>query len=177
MGVVKQIDIKNRTYYFYNDIINLKTFDARLLKIDKKSYKDICIYIIGYITIKRIGDCENIYSVNLLHLRIDHASGYIEEKGVNKYLVFDSTDENKELLKKYNYSFNGIKHKIKKVCSNECDYEKDYMKIKFNSDDNLLLNKPLEFHNITITIRSVFKKDGKLYPQLFLDDTLYELGS
>ena len=102
MGEIKQIDIKNRTYYFYNDIIDLKDFDARLLKIDKKSYKNIGIYNIGYITIKKIDDCENIYSVNPLYLLINHANGYIEEKGVNKYLVFDSTDENKELLKKYN---------------------------------------------------------------------------
>ena len=84
---------------FYNDIIDLKDFDARLLKIDKKSYKNIGIYNIGYIAIKKIDDYENIYSVNPLYLTITHASGYIEEKGVNKYLVFDSTDENKELLK------------------------------------------------------------------------------
>ena len=90
-------------------------------------------------------------------------------------MVFDSTDENKELLKKYNYVFNGIRDKIKEVSSDECDYEKDYMKIKFNSDDNLPLNKQLKFHNMTITIRSVFEKYGKLYPQVFLDDTLYEL--
>ena len=70
-----------------------------MLKIDKKLYKDIGIYNIGYIRIKTIGDCENIYSVNPLYLLINHASGYIEEKGVNKYLIFDSTDENKELLK------------------------------------------------------------------------------
>ena len=113
MGALKPIDIKNRTYYFYNDIINLKNFDARLLKIDKKSYKNIGIYNIGYITIKKIDDYENIYSVNPLYLIIDHASGYIEEKGVNKYLVFDSTDENKELLKKYNV-FDGIMVKSKK---------------------------------------------------------------
>ena len=99
MGVVKQIDIKNRTYYFYNDMINIKKFDSNLLKIDKKSYKDIGIYNIGYITIKKIDDCENIYSVNPLYLLVNHANGYIEEKGVNKYLIFDSTDENKELLK------------------------------------------------------------------------------
>ena len=99
MGVVKQIDIKNRTYYFYNNIIDLKNFDARLLKIDKKSFKGIDIYYIGYITIKKIDDCENIYSVNPLYLLVNHANGYIEEKGVNKYLIFDSTDENKELLK------------------------------------------------------------------------------
>ena len=176
MGTIKQIDIKNRTHYFYNDIIDLKDFDARLLKIDKKSYKNIGIYNIGYITIKKIDDCENIYSVNPLHLLIAHVNRYIEEKDVNKYLVFDSTDENKELLKKYNDVFNGIRDKIKEINSDECDYEKDYMKIKFNSDDNLPLNKPLKFHNMTITIRSVFKEDGKLYPQVFLEDTLYELS-
>ena len=99
MGEVKQINIKNRTYYFYNDIINLKNFESKLLKIDKKSYKNIGIYNIGYITIKKIDDYENIYSVNPLYLLVNHASGYIEEKGVNKYLIFDSTDENKELLK------------------------------------------------------------------------------
>ena len=74
-----------------------------------------------------------------MYLNITHANGYIEEKGVNKYLVFDSTDENKELIKKYNV-FNGIRDKIKEINSNECDYEKDYMKIKFNSHDDLPLN-------------------------------------
>ena len=101
-----------------------------MLKIDKKSYKDIGIYNIGYITIKKIDDYENIYSVNPLYLIVDHASGYIEKKGVNKYLVFDSvelhsTDENKELLKKYNDVFSGIRNRIKKINSDECDYEKD----------------------------------------------------
>ena len=144
MGSVKQINVKNRTYDFYNDMINIKKFDSNLLKIDKKSYKDIGIYNIGYITIKKIDDYENIYSVNPLYLLVNHASGYIEEKGVNKYLIFDSTDENKELLKKYNDVWNGIKDKIKEVSSGECDYEKDYMKIKFNSDDELPLNKPLK---------------------------------
>ena len=83
-----------------------------MLKIDKKSYKNI-VNTIGYITIKKIDDCEKIYSVNLLYLRIDYANGYTEEKGVNKYLIFYSTDENKVLLKKYNDVFNGIKDKKK----------------------------------------------------------------
>ena len=90
MGEVKQINIKNQTYYFYNDIISIKNFDARLLKIDKKSYKDIGIYNIGYITKKKIDDCEDIYSVNPLYLFIDHASGYVEEKNLNPlYLNID----------------------------------------------------------------------------------------
>ena len=158
MGKIRQINIK-----------------SNLLKIEKKSYKSIVIYNNGYITIKKIDYCENINSVNPLYLNITHASGYIEEKGVNKYLVFDSTDENKELIKKHNDVFNGIRDKIKETNSDECDYEKDYMKIEFNSDDGFLLKKPLKFHLMTITIRSAFEKDGKLYPQVFLYDTFYEL--
>ena len=77
-----------------------------------------------------------VKKVNPLDLNITHANGYIKEKGVNKYLVFDSTGENKELIKKYNDVFNGIRDKINEINSNECDYEKDYMKIKFNSDDD-----------------------------------------
>ena len=138
---------------------NIKNFDLILLKIDRKSYKGIGIYNIGFISIKKIDDCETIYSVNPLYLLVNHANGYIEEKGENKYLILDSTDENKELLKKYNDVWNGIKNKIEEVSSGECDYEKDYMKIKFNSDDNLPLNKPLKFHNMTIIIRSVFEEN------------------
>ena len=80
MRKVKQIEIKYRTYYFYNDIINLKNFESNLLKIDKKHYKAIDIFYIGYMTIEKISDCENIHDVNPLHLLVNHASGYIEEK-------------------------------------------------------------------------------------------------
>ena len=73
MGLVKQIDIKSQTYYFYN-MINIKKFDSNLLKIDTKSYKDIGIYNIGYITSKKIDDYENIYSLNPLYLTTAHAS-------------------------------------------------------------------------------------------------------
>ena len=104
MRPVKHIDIKNWTYYFYNDVIDLQSFKSNLLNIAQKSYKDIGIYDIGYITIKKIDDCKNICRVNPLHLRINHASRYIEEINENKYLIFDSMElhsihENKELLK------------------------------------------------------------------------------
>ena len=99
MGEVKQIEIKNRTYYFYNDMINLKNFDSNQLKIDKKHYKGINIYQIGYIMIKNIDDCKDIYDINPLYLLVNYASGYIKEKNGNKYLIFDdSINENKELL-------------------------------------------------------------------------------
>ena len=87
MGKVKQIEIKSRSYYFYNNMINLKNFESNLLKIDKKHYKGIDIYYIGYITIKKIGDCENIQSVSLFYLLINQASGYIEEKNGNTWFL------------------------------------------------------------------------------------------
>ena len=147
MGEVKQKNIKNWTYYFYNDIIDIKNFDVRLLEIDKKSYKNIGIYNTGYIAIKKIDDCKNIRSVNALYLIIAHANGYVKGKGVSKYSVFDSTDENKELLKKCNDVFNGLRDKIKEISRGEFDYKKDSIKIKFNYDDKLPLNKTLKFHN------------------------------
>ena len=136
-------------------MISLKNFEPNLLKIDKKSYRNIGIYNVGYI----------------VYLKVNHANRYIEEKIENKYLIFDATDENKELLKIYAGVWNGIKNKINAINSSECNYEKDYMKIKFNSDDDLPLNKPLKFHMMTIILRSVFG-DGKLYPQVFLNDAL-----
>ena len=126
MGTVKQANSKSRTYYVYNDIIDLENFKQNLLKI-------------GYITIKKNDDCENINSVNPLYLCSIHASGYIEEINGSNYLIFDSTDENKKVTKKYSDVFNRIKDKIKEVCGDEYNSEKDFMKIKFSSDDNLPL--------------------------------------
>ena len=76
---VKSIKIKNHKYYFFNDIINIKDFDSNLLKIDKKSYKNIGIWNIGYITIKKTDDYENIYSVNPLNLTISSAVGHLKK--------------------------------------------------------------------------------------------------
>ena len=158
-------------------MINLKNFDSNLLKIDKKHYKEINIYYIGYITIKKIHYCENIYSLNPLHLLVNHTSGYIKEKNGNKYLVFDdSVNENKALLKKYTDVWDGIKNEIKATnCGGGNNQRKDYIKIKFNSDDDLALKKPLKFHAMTIIISSVFKESGKFCQQVFLDECLYEL--
>ena len=93
-------------------------------------------------------------------------------------MIFDdSVNENKGLLKKYADVWDGIKNEIRTINGGkENDYEKNYMKIKFNSDDDLPLNKPLKFHAMVIIMRSVSEEDDKLYPQVFLDDTLYELS-
>ena len=108
-------------------------------------------------------------------MRIDNASGYIEEINEDKYLVFDVRDENKELLKRYDDVFNGLIDKIKKIDDDWLEYTKDYMKIKFNSDDILPLNKTLKIHAMTVTIRCVISEDNKLYPQVFSDGALYSL--
>ena len=79
-------------------MINIKNFHSNLLKIDKKLYKDIDIYYIGYITIKKFGDCENIHSVNPLYLIIHSATGHFKEKSYEKYLILDSTDKYEEVL-------------------------------------------------------------------------------
>ena len=80
MGEIKQINIKSRTYYFYNDRVDLKNFDAKLLKIDKKDYNEIDIYYIGYVTVKKIDNCNNINSANPLYLMIDEMIGHFEKK-------------------------------------------------------------------------------------------------
>ena len=94
MNTTKQINIKNGTYYFYNYIIDIENFDAELLKIDENHTNTLILLILD-MSHKKNGDCMNINSVNPLYLGITHANGYIEEKDSNKYLVFDSTDENK----------------------------------------------------------------------------------
>ena len=146
-----------------------------MLKIDKKDYNEIDIYYIGYVTIKKIAD-YNINCVNPLYLIINEMTGYFEEKNENKYLVLDDVDGNKEVLKKYEEVWEGIKKEIETINGGEkIEYGKDFLKIRFESNDDLPLNKPVKLRLLTIIIRSVFSENGKFYPQFFLDDALYEL--
>ena len=139
MGKVKELNIKNRTYYF-NDIINIKDFHSNLLRIDKKQYKDIDIYYIGYITVKKNGDCENINSVNLLYLMIHPATGYFKDKYGEKYLINDSTEKYDEVL-------SGIKNKIETInVGKVLFYKKNYARIGVNTDDDVPLIKPLKWN-------------------------------
>ena len=92
----------------------------------------------------------------------------LKKNNENKYLILDSTDEDKEpLKKKYSNVWSGIKNKTKEISVGECDYDKDFMNIKFNSNDDSLLNKPLKFHSVAIIIRSVFEENDILYLQVF----------
>ena len=156
--------------------INLKDFDAIFLKIDKKHYSKIDIYYIAYVTVKKIDNCKNINCVNPLYLMIDEMIGDFEEKHENKYLVLDDADKNKEFSRKYEEVWKGIKKEIQTINGGKkIEYEKDYMKMTFKSNDDSPLNKPIKLRLLTIIIRCVISKNGIFYPQLFLDDALCEL--
>ena len=168
MGEVQELNIKNRTYYYFHDVIDIKDFQSNLLKIDKKQYNNIDIYYIGYITIKKIGEWENIHSVNPLYFIIYSATGYLKKKDGEKYLILDSTE-------KYDEVFSGIKKEIETINGGkELIYEKDYAKIGVNIDDDVPLNKQLKFPTLTIIIRCIFQKGKELDPQIYLDECLYE---
>ena len=122
-------------------MINLKDFNPKLLKLDRKSTLDINIYYIGYVTKKAE---YNIDSVNPLYLLINDLDGFIEEEEGSKYLNISLTYNNNDVLVKYAEVWRGIKDQIKKINNGSVgEYAEDYMKIKFDSDDNLPLNKIL----------------------------------
>ena len=132
--------------------------------------------------VKQTDDCNNINSVNPLYLMIDKMIGdfecnSVEEKSGNKYLVLDDDiDENKEISSKYKKVWEGIKKEIETINGGKkIEYGKDFLKHLFESNDDLPLNKPIKLRLLTIIIRCAFSEDDKFYPQLFLDDALYEL--
>ena len=127
-------------------------------------------------TVKKIDNCKNINSVNPLYLMIHEMIGHFEVKNENKYLLLDDVNKNKEVSKKYEEVWKSVKKEIETINGGEkIEYEKDFEKIRFESNDDLPMNKPIKLRLLTIIIRCVFSEDGKFYPQLFLDDALYEL--
>ena len=116
-----------------------------------------------------------INSVNPLYLIFNKVNGYFEEINGNKYLTLVPTNENKEKIKKYEELWSKIRDLIRSITKNSDDYDEKYMKIKFNSDDELPLNKMIEIPSMIIVVRAVFHENNKYYPQVFLDEYLYEL--
>ena len=173
MGEIKQINIKNRTY-FYNDIINLDEFDGSKIKVDRKKFKDIGIYYRGYEYKKKITECNEINSVNPLYLRIIDMKGQLKKgKGDNVWYLINFGDA--DILRKFANIWKSIRAKIEENTGGIVQYDKNYMKIKFESNDNLPTDNIINMHQVTIIIRSVFAQNGTFYPELFLDDALYEL--
>ena len=171
---IKEIDIKNQTYYFFDDIINIKNFDANNIKIDEKSYRNIFIYYTGHVTVKG-SKYVKINSVNPLYLVFNNVNRYFEEINENEYLTLVPTNENKEKIKKYKELCSKITDLIMSISKNSDDYGEKYMKIKFNSDDELPLNKTIEIPTMIIIVRAIFYENNKYNPQVFLDERLYKI--
>ena len=127
----KDVNIKSRTYYFFNDVINVENLDPNNIEIDEKSYKEILIYYIGYVMIKD-SKCVKIYSVNPLYLIFSKVNGYFEEINKNKYLTLVPTNESKEKIKQHEELWSQIRDLIRSITKNADDYDEKYMKIKFN---------------------------------------------
>ena len=123
--VTKQMNLKNRSYYFWNDQIWLNKFDAKNLKLDKQSYEDMHIHYIGYVTKKPE---YNIDSVNPLYLIIKGFEEYVEKNNDNKYLTIALTDNNNnQVLVDYANVWNGILEQIKKINNGKIkEWGKDY---------------------------------------------------
>ena len=158
----RQLNIKDRIYYFYNDSINVLNFEASNLKLDKKTWKDIDIYFIGYVD-KKPG--WKVNSVNPLYLLINRVHGIISEKNGFKILSIDKGDA---VLKKYDQVFAGIKHHIKNISDEEVNFNIDYDKIKFLTDDSLPLGKLSSFPTMAVVIRCFFKTRWHLLPSILL---------
>ena len=123
------------------------------------------IYYIGYVT--KMPEW-NVNSVNPSYLMINKLDGFIEEKNGDKYLNIASTDRNSKVLRKYSELWNGIKDCIERINNNKLEeYDRDYMKIKFKSNEDIFLNKQLNFATITVIIKNIFEKDGKYYPRRY----------
>ena len=175
METIKETNIKNRTYYFYNDIINLHEFDESKKKVDKKGFNDIDIYFLGYEHKKKISESNVINSVNPLYLRIGNRSGHFEKGKDDAWhlVIFDKDDVYKRLVD----ILESINNKITEKTWDVVEYDKGYMKIKFESNNFFPIDKDVNIYIATIVIKAIFAKDGKFYPQLFLDDGLYKNAS
>ena len=169
---LKNIDVKNHTYYFFYDM-NIKNIDQNKIEIREKSYKNILIYQIGYL-IKNLKYVK-IDSVNPLYLIISKVNGYFEENNKNKYLTLFPTNKSKEIVKIYGELWGKIRDIINSITKNSDDYDEKDMKIKFNWDDKLPLNETMEIHSMIVVVRADFHENSKYYPQVFLDGCQYKL--
>ena len=169
----KQLNIKKITYYFYNDLINTLNFEPINLKLGKKTWKDIDIYYIGYVD-KNEPEDWRVKSVNPLYLIINKIFCIAGEKIGVKYLKIEKNHSD-PVLNKWNQVFDSSKYLIKTISNEEVNFNDGFNKIKFVSDDSLRLNKIIYFPTLTVAIICALKKGDLFYPQVYLDDALYQL--
>ena len=155
-------------------MINLDEFDGSKVKVGKKDFHDVDIYYLGYEYKKKITECDEINSLNHLYLRIKDMKGYFEKDKMNNewYLTIIG---DVDVLKRYASVFKSIRAEIEEITGGIITFDKDYKKIRFESENDLPEDSIIDLHLVTIVIRSIFSQNGKFYPQLCLDDALYEL--
>ena len=152
-------------------MINILGFEASNLKLDKKATSidpNLVIYFIGYVDKKPEW---NVNSVNPLYLIVNRFYGHIQERNGLKYLIISDISKNNDVFKKYDQVFAGIKYHI----GENGEYEKDFKKNKFSTDDNIPFNKVIYFPTATVIIRCNFERNGIFYPEVNLDDCLYQI--
>ena len=162
MRTLGQVNITNCQNYFFNSMTNIKNFDLSLLSINQISVKstDCVIYGVEYF--------KNFDNKKSLYLVFNNVEAYIEKYNEDKNLVFALTDKNKEALENYTELWDEVKDQIELISDNEpTEYKKDFMKIKFESDDDLSLGKVLNIPLCVIIVRFVFRENNRYYPQFF----------
>ena len=176
---IKQMKIKNRPGYLFNDnlTVNIKDFDSSLLKIYKLLFNGVFslnIHYIKYTPTKTLGHIDD--DKDYLYLFLDDVDGCIEENDGIKYLVFVSTDKEKRSIKNYTELWEKPKKQIEVINDDEpIEYRKGFMKIKFESDDDLPLRKTFNILEMIIIVASVLEENGKYYPQICLNEFAYKL--
>ena len=169
---VKSLEIKNTSYYYYNDIFHADEFDKNLIKVDKRESRiGADIYYIGYIVNK---PQYNINSVNHLHLILKDVSCTVEkiEGSRDRYLVIDLS--NKDVLNVFDDMFNFISNKFNRIDGDD-KILYGYIRLKFSSDVDLPLDKLIKFHTLTVIVACVIRKANKFYPEIYVDEGIYEL--
>ena len=172
--IVKDINIKNHTYYFFDDIINVKELDPNSIKKDETSCKNILIYYIACVTIKD-SKYVIINSANPFYLMFNRINRYFEEINGNHYLTLVSANESKEKIKKYEEPWIKIRDLFRSVTKKLDDYDEKYMKIKFDLDDKVPLNKTIEIPIMVIVVAAIFYGNNKYFPQVFLNECLNKM--
>ena len=161
--------IKNRADYLSNDnmTVNVKDFDSGLLEINKLSFNGVLVLIVT-----TSNTSQQKLSIILIMIKIIFICFLMTQMGTLKKTM----ELNIQFLKNYKKLWKESKRQIKVINGDEpIKYKKNFMKIKFESDDNLLLGKTFSIPDIIITAASVLEKDGKFYPQIFLDECAYKL--
>ena len=154
-------------------MINVLNFEPSSLKFDERTWKDIDIYYIGYVDKNKLEDWK-VNSANPLYLMVNKVFCLVEEENGVKYLKIAKSHCD-PVINKRNQVFDCIKYHIKKISNEEVNFNDGFNKIKSISDDSLRLNKLIYFPALTVFIRCIFKKGDLFYPQVYLDDALYQL--